>query len=66
MSVPNIPYASYRVRTADNHQGTVDVYDGLVVEVSESLVEYLGRQWCEVRPHLTQAEARPPSTRLRL
>jgi hypothetical protein len=54
MTVPNIPYEHYQVETPDHHVGTIDVYDGVIVEVSASLVEYLGEPWADVCDQLTE------------
>lgn len=48
----NSELSSYLVSVDPQHRGEVKVYEGIVVEVSASLVEYLGRPWWEVRPQL--------------
>ena len=60
MSTPSTPYQTFRVQTSDNRRGVVDVYDGIVVEASTTLVECLGMPWWEVRPRLAKAEPEQP------
>jgi hypothetical protein len=48
--------SSYSVSADPQHAGVIKVYEGIVVEVSTSLVKFLGRPWWEVRPQLVRVE----------
>ncbi len=52
MSIPDIPYEKYWVHTVDDHMGQVVVYEGIIVQVSESLVRLLGKEWHRVLKEL--------------
>ena len=56
MTTTGLSYETYRVEMPDHRVGTVEVYAGVVVQVSATLVDLLGQPWAEeVYPQVLKA-----------